>query len=300
MEEQHQPVGQTTPSRSTVIAGAQLLKALGHAGFDHMLLEVDLQNSEAGKGSGLAGRATSLAQYALANPEAVTPEGQTIQRAIVDRATELYRQGVMANLGTNDRGAFAAATTKDGIPIDSEDEKEASARPVWPRPTRLQPVSPPTREFPTLFAKPQNRKVFIVHGHDEGAREKVARFLEKIDFEAIILHERANQGRTIIEKFEANSDVGFAVVLLTADDEGGKVGEAHQRRARQNVLLEWGYFIGKLGRERVCALKSGNLELPSDIVGVVWEPMDEHRAWKGKLAKELHAAGYEIAWQKVA
>ena len=109
-----------------------------------------------------------------------------------------------------------------------------------------------------------SRKVFIVHGRDEGPREAVARFLEKIDFEPVILHERANQGRTVIEKVEVHSDVGFAVVLLTPDDEGCLKGEKPQPRARQNVLLELGYFIGKLTRSRVCTLKVGDLEIPSD------------------------------------
>jgi predicted nucleotide-binding protein len=100
------------------------------------------------------------------------------------------------------------------------------------------------------------------------ARESVARFLEQIGFEAIILHEQANQGRTIIEKFEAHADVGFAVVLLTPDDEGRAKGGEIQSRAPQNVVLELGYFIGRLGRNKVCALKRGDLEFPSDYQGV--------------------------------
>lgn len=100
-------------------------------------------------------------------------------------------------------------------------------------------------------------KIFIVHGHDGEAREAVARFISSIDLEPIILHEQANRGRTVIEKVEANSDVGFAVVLLTPDDVGNAIGKDPEPRARQNVLLELGYFIGKLGRERVCSLKRG-------------------------------------------
>ena len=119
------------------------------------------------------------------------------------------------------------------------------------------------------------RKVFVVHGHDEGAREAVARFLERLGFEAIVLHERANQGRTVIEKVEVHGDVGFAVVLLTPDDEGAKRGEALQPRARQNVLLELGYFIGRLGREQVCALKRGQVEFPSDFGGVAYASFDD-------------------------
>lgn len=146
---------------------------------------------------------------------------------------------------------------------------------------------------------PISNKVFIVHGHDNGARETVARFLERIGFEAIILHEQANQGRTVIEKVEAHGDVSFAVVLLTPDDEGCVKGGVVEPRARQNVLLELGYFIGRLGRDKVCALKRGQLEIPSDFAGVVWELMDDAGAWKAALGRELQAAGHEVDWNKL-
>jgi hypothetical protein len=119
-------------------------------------------------------------------------------------------------------------------------------------------------------AVPQSRRVFVVHGHDEGTREAVARLLERLDFKPIILHEQANQGRTIIEKVEAHGDVAFAVILLTPDDEGCAAGSTPEPRPRQNVLLELGYFIGRLGRGRVCALRRGEMELPTDS-----------RAWSG-------------------
>lgn len=144
-----------------------------------------------------------------------------------------------------------------------------------------------------------DRSAFVVHGHDEAARETVARFLEKIGFKPIILHEQANKGRTIIEKFEAHADVGFAVILLTPDDQGGpKAGELSPR-ARQNVVLELGYFLGRLGRERVCALRKGDTEIPSDYAGVVYEPFDSGGAWKSAVARELEAVGYEIDWNTV-
>ena len=142
------------------------------------------------------------------------------------------------------------------------------------------------------------RKVFIVHGHDDGTRELVRRFLEKVGFEAIILHEQASQGRTIIEKFVAHSDVGFAVVLLTPDDEGCEAGGTPRLRARQNVVLELGYFVGKLGRDRVLALRKGDVEIPSDFAGVVYENLDIGGAWRLKLGQELEAAGYNIDWNK--
>jgi predicted nucleotide-binding protein len=110
------------------------------------------------------------------------------------------------------------------------------------------------------------------------------------------LHEQASGGRTIIEKLERNSDVDFAVVLLTPDDVGAKATatDALQARARQNVVLELGYFVGRLDRSRVCALYKGEIELPSELLGVVYIPLDEGGAWRVLLAKELREAGFNV------
>lgn len=140
-------------------------------------------------------------------------------------------------------------------------------------------------------------RIFLVHGHDEAVRETVARFLEKLGLQVIILHEQANGGRTIIEKIEYHSDVGMAVVLLTPDDVGGKAGGRMEPRVRQNVLLELGYFMGVLGRHKVCALRSGEVEIPTDFAGVVWTEMAGE--WKTAIARELKTAGYDIDWNKV-
>lgn len=139
-------------------------------------------------------------------------------------------------------------------------------------------------------------KVFVIHGHDESARETVARFLEKLELEPIILHEQPNKGRTIIEKFEDYADVGFAVVLLTRDDVGAvKDRKADLRpRARQNVVFEFGYFIGRLGRGRVCALVKGDIERPSDSDGILYVPLDDNDGWKMRILKELKAAGFVV------
>lgn len=154
-------------------------------------------------------------------------------------------------------------------------------------------------ELKLELKKPISNKVFIVHGHDEGARESVARLIERLGLKAVILHEQANQGRTIIEKVEAHGDVGFAVVLLTPDDEGASKGGKTEPRARQNVLLELGYFIGRLGRSKVCTLKKGELEIPSDFAGAVWETMDAAGGWKIALGRELREAGYEVDLNKI-
>ena len=147
----------------------------------------------------------------------------------------------------------------------------------------------------------KTKEVFIVHGRDEGAREKVARFLERLELKPVVLHEQPNEGRTIIEKFEDYTDVRFAVVLLTPDDIGRLQDDAGEfrPRARQNVIFEFGYFIGKLGRERVCALVQGDLERPSDYDGVLYIPLDDSDGWKMRLVQELKSAGYDIDANRV-
>jgi len=145
----------------------------------------------------------------------------------------------------------------------------------------------------------RSKKIFIVHGHDEGARESVARFLEQVGLKPIVLHELASVSLIVIEKIEAQADIGFAVVLLTPDDQGGVAGGELGPRARQNVLLELGYFMGSLGRARVCTLKKGDVDIPSDFAGVVWQPMDAGGGWRQSLGKELEEAGYDIDWNKV-
>jgi hypothetical protein len=142
-----------------------------------------------------------------------------------------------------------------------------------------------------------SNRVFIVHGHDDAIRESVARLIEKLDLSPVILHEQPNKGRTIIEKFVDYSDVGFAVVILTADDRGGKAAEppeSYSSRARQNVILELGFFLGRLGRERVCALYENGVEIPTDYDGVVFVPLDKAGAWRLLLGREFRAAGLEI------
>lgn len=144
-------------------------------------------------------------------------------------------------------------------------------------------------------------KVFIVHGHDGEAKQAVARFVEKIGLEAIILHEQASSGKTIIEKIEANSNVGFAIVLYTPCDLGASKGEKDQLkpRARQNVIFEHGYLIGKIGRKNVSALVKGDVETPNDIAGVVYIKMDEADSWKYVVGKEMKACGYDVDLNKI-
>jgi predicted nucleotide-binding protein len=149
---------------------------------------------------------------------------------------------------------------------------------------------------PGAVAVPISKRVFVVHGHDHGTKETVARYLERLGLEAVILHEKPSESRTVIEKIEAFSDVGFAVVLLTADDVGAAKAEAVslKPRARQNVILELGYFLGKLRRSRVCALYEPGVEIPSDYSGVLFIELDHKGAWRTQLAQELSNARLPI------
>jgi predicted nucleotide-binding protein len=148
-------------------------------------------------------------------------------------------------------------------------------------------------------SRPPQKRIFVVHGRDDEMKQSVARTLEKVGLTAVILHEQPNQGRTIIEKFAEYASAAFAVVLLSGDDSAHERNETRataRPRPRQNVVFELGYFLGKLGRDRVFALyrEVANFEMPSDYSGVVFTPYDAGGRWQLDLIKELKAAGYEV------
>ena len=145
-------------------------------------------------------------------------------------------------------------------------------------------------------ARRSGNDVFVIHGRDNEAKEMVARFLEQIDLNPLILHECPDGSRTLIEKFEQHADVGFAVALLTPDDVGSLRGDEDdlKPRARQNVIFEFGFFIGRLGRKQVCALKQGTVEIPSDYAGVLYIDLDSVGGWRMKLIAELKKAGFDV------
>ena len=159
---------------------------------------------------------------------------------------------------------------------------------------------PSARTSESESPRTNTRRVFVVHGHDDGAKETVARFLSKLELEPVVLHEQPNRGRTVIEKFEKHSDVAFAVVLFTPDDVGYPAGRADEAksRARQNVVLELGFFMAALRRERVCVLYKSGVEVPSDYAGVLYHQMDDSGAWRFHLAREIKAAGIDLDLNK--
>ena len=230
----------------------------------------------------------------MSNPDAKEYQGSLLSDAIIKRAQQLRLRGVMQNLSEDDVAEYEEALASDtGRPAPLAVGEVAASRVALdaPQPNQASPV--------TAHRPKARRRVFIVHGHEEGPREAVARFLEALDFDPVILHERPNKGRTIITKFQQEAaDVGFAVVLMTPDDSGGKVGGDVAMRPRQNVVFELGFFIGVLGPERVVAIVKGQIERPSDFDGVVYIPFDAHSGWKVALARELEAAGFEVDHSK--
>jgi predicted nucleotide-binding protein len=141
------------------------------------------------------------------------------------------------------------------------------------------------------------RSVFVVHGHDGSLLAEVDALLLRVGLNPIVLKSVPSAGKTIIEKIEQYSAVQFAVCLLTPDDEGRAMRDGHELRprARQNVVLELGYFLGRLGRERVHVLYRGGVELPSDYHGVVYTATDMPNSdWRIELCKEMRIAGLPV------
>ena len=149
----------------------------------------------------------------------------------------------------------------------------------------------------TSIASIKEPKVFVVYGHDTTARDQLELLLLRMNIKPVILSNMAPDGKTIIEALIANTDVPYAVVLLTPDDEGHIAGKEDDKkfRARQNVVLELGMFLAKLGREKVAILHKGSLELPSDINGLIYISfIDSVQQAKNKLAASLQKAGFYI------
>ena len=154
-------------------------------------------------------------------------------------------------------------------------------------------------EAPPSFSSSSD---FIVHGTNSAAKTEIARFVEKLGLTAVILHEQENQGLTIIEKFEKHAaSAGFAVVLLTPDDVAAPQLEPRKlrARARQNVILELGYFCGALTRGRVAVMNWPEVEVPSDIHGLVYIPYDSSNGWHLALAREFKRAGLSVDLNRV-
>lgn len=202
-----------------------------------------------------------------------------------DTSVQRIREGV-------DRGRARAIAVLQGE-VDALKEDIASEGPASP------PFTASARIAMTA-TQPLSDEIFVVHGRDDMAKAEVQLLVERAGLQAIVLHEQPNGGRTIIEKFEKHGGAaGFAIVILSPDDIGGLDVGSLLPRARQNVIGEMFWFAGRLGRHRVCALRKGALELPTDFAGVGYIEMDGSGAWKKDVLRELEHAGYkQLNWQK--
>jgi predicted nucleotide-binding protein len=222
------------------------------------LLEAGVADLSAGRAVGSRrDRANAIVQFAIENPSAVTAENSLLSAYLVRRASA----------------------------TEGEAEEES--------PPRLtQEVAPATGAAPEADSADRSpNRVFVVHGQNDTARTAVVSFLDSIGLVGIVLHEQPNMGRHLLTKFIQEADlVTFAVVLMTDDDVGSLKGGKLAPRARQNVILELGYFLAHLGQAKVCALITPGLETPSDFDGIVYIRMDDEQRWQQELKRELLAA----------
>jgi hypothetical protein len=253
------------PQRSELLRARDVISSWTHTKIDDLLLEIGVEAIEADRQIGsIRDRANLIVKYALEHPSTVTADNSLLT-AFLARRTAVVTS------------AFSSASV---------------AIPQPPRPEPLAHVGP---QQPRSASRAGNR-VFVVHGQNEAMRCEVVRFLQSLGLEAIVLHEQPNMGRHLLTKFIQEAElVTFAVVLMTDDDEGAIKGGKLAPRARQNVILELGYFLAHLKQPRICALITPGLETPSDFDGIVYISMSADGRWKIELKRELEAAELPIA-----
>lgn len=293
-------------NRQSLILASGLLDRLGHSGLDLFLLELGIDGVNASKDlGGLLARTNALAKFTVDHQDMMTADGEQLGLSVVRKASSLVTTAEGEVIGENVQSQrFLDALLKDGFSSFGSDIRPSSA----PQATDLLPHSwqtpLPAKQAPMAKADaPKATKVFLVHGRDDGAKETVARFLEQIELEVVILHEQPNRGRTLMAKFmeEAKDGTAYAVVLVTPDDIGRAISDSHdERRARQNVVFEFGFFVAHLGPERVCALLGDGVTKPSDIDGLAYIGYaPSSRDWRVELARELRSAGVQFNHAKV-
>jgi len=245
------------PSRAELIQARKIVAEWGHSAIDDFLLEAGVTGLAAGRELGSRrDRANAIVTYIVNNPGAVTAEN-TLLASFFHRAAF-----------PSERSEAPLTTT-----TTTPEEPRGIAKSDAPVTTR------------------SSNRVFVVHGRNDDALNEVVAFLTMLGLTPIILHEQPNMGRHLLTKFIDEAElVTFAVVLMTDDDLGGSSRDELRPRARQNVILELGYFLAHLGQPRVCALISPRLETPSDFDGIVYISMASRERWQHELRRELEAA----------
>lgn len=245
------------PTRASLLAAKDVISEWSHAQIDNMLLEAGVPGLSAGRDlGGRRDRANAIVRFAIDNPAAMTAERSLFSAYLMKRVSATRSDVAIKTWPTLNEGAEAGSSASD---------TNSSGR------------SP--------------NRVFVVHGQNETARTAVVSFLKGLGLVGIVLHDQPNMGRHLLTKFIEEAElVTFAVILMTDDDVGSAKGGGLRPRARQNVILELGYFLAHLGQAKVCALITPGLETPSDFDGIVYIRMDDEGGWKKELKRELVAA----------
>lgn len=245
------------PTRQQLLRARDVMASWGHTDINNFLLEAGVNELEATQHGSRRDRAIAIVKFIFSNPSVVTAENSLLSAFLVRKT-----------LGE-----------VESVPLEENREPEPPL-----------PVSDIPPKVPTDRTRSPNR-VFVVHGQNEKARDSVVAFLESVGLKGIVLHEQPNMGRHLLTKFIDEAELAtFAVILMTDDDVGSAKGQDLRPRARQNVVLELGYFLAHLGQPNVCALITPRLETPSDFDGIVYIRMDESGSWQKELKRELIAA----------
>lgn len=251
------------PPRSELMRARAALGEWSHTELDDLQLEIGLPDLGMARAPGSRrDRANGIVRYAIEHPEAVTAENFLLSAFLVRRAL----------------GASVAPTAEAAQP---------------PLSSALEPGQ---RDAPPSVTQRSPNRVFVVHGQNESVRDAVVAYLDQLGLEGIVLHHQPNMGRHLLTKFIEEAELTtFAVVLMTDDDVGSVRGGQMSPRARQNVILELGYFLARFGQKRVCALITQGLETPSDFDGIVYIRLDDQSNWQRELLRELRAAAMPVA-----
>lgn len=195
------------------------------------------------------------------------------------------------------------------ISIQGKPEPKRRLEEAWAQYSGAGGSEPSTAEVVAAsVGGPANKKVFVVHGHDDTSREQLELVLHKLGLNPFVLANTAGGGLTIIEALEKEigpkeGQARFGIVLLTPDDVGYAKKEGPDKaepRARQNVVLEMGMLIAAIGRPNVAILKKGHLEVPSDAQGILYIPFNDHvKETVPKLVDRLRAAGFVLSPQAI-
>ncbi len=241
------------PTRAEILKAKNIISEWSHTDIDDLLLEAGQFGLDAGRGMGSRrDRTNKIIEFTLNNPTATTAENSLLSAYIIKKALATVERSQHQEIG-------------EILPEQADPHEESETR------------SP--------------NRVFVVHGQNDVLRENIVSFLSSVGLEGIVLHDQPNMGRHLLTKFIEEAElVTFAIVLMTDDDVGSLKGASLEPRARQNVILELGYFLSHLGQQRVCALITPSLETPSDFDGIVYIRMSSDGRWKEELKRELKAA----------